>query len=260
MNWRLAVLGYPVSHSLSPQLHEAGLALAGLAGSSQRVEVREDEFSRVTALLGPRLDAASVTMPLKGVVASVCDRLDAVATRTGMVNSLWWHDGRLYGANTDGQGLLDALSDEFRFDASGTRVVVLGAGGAARSIVDALSAAGADEVVVHARNAANLDWLVQHYDAVRPPAGRTEAMDLVVNTVPVAGRDEDEDVLDGVGPETIAVDITYSPRTSPWRALYDAVGCATTNGLAMLAYQAARQMQWWFQTPIDGATLLEAVT
>ncbi len=259
MNWRLAVLGYPVSHSLSPQLHEAGLALAGLTGSSQRVEVREEESSRVTALLGTRLDAASVTMPLKSVVTALCDRLDAVATRTGMVNSLWFHDGRLHGANTDGQGLLDALSDEFRFDASGARVVVLGAGGAARSIVDALSVAGADEVVVHARNAANLDWLVQHYDVVRPPARHVEPIDLVVNTVPVAGRDEEEDVLDGVGPETIAVDITYAPHTSPWRALYDAVGCATANGVAMLAYQAARQMQWWFQTSIDGATLLEAL-
>ena len=260
MNWRLAVLGYPVSHSLSPQLHEAGLALAGLSGSSQRVEVREDESTRVTALLGARLDAASVTMPLKGAVATLCDRLDAVATRTGMVNSLWWHDGRLHGANTDGQGLLDALSDEFRFDASGARVVVLGAGGAARSIVDALATAGAGEVVVHARNATNLEWLAQHYDVVRPPTRRDEPVDLVVNTVPVAGRDEDDDVLGGVGPETIAVDITYSPRTSPWRALYDAVGCATTNGLAMLAYQAARQMQWWFQEPIDGAALLEAVS
>lgn len=260
MNWRLAVLGYPVSHSLSPRLHEAGLELAGLTGSSHYVEVREEEASRVTALLGARLDAASVTMPLKREAATLCDRLDAVATRTGMVNSLWWHDGRLYGANTDGQGLLDALSDEFRFDASATRAVVLGAGGAARSIVDALSVAGAEEIVVHARTAANFDWLAQHYDTVRPPTRRREPIDLVVNTIPTAGRDEDDDVLDGVGPDTIAVDITYAPPTSSWRSLYDAVGCATVNGLSMLAYQAALQMQWWFQTEIEGATLLEVLT
>jgi shikimate 5-dehydrogenase len=67
-------------------------------------------------------------------------------------------------------------------------------------------------------------------------------------------------VLQGVHQETVAVDITYDPRVSSWRSLYDDAGCRTMNGLAMLAYQAALQMQWWWGVDIDGARLLEVIT
>ena len=67
-------------------------------------------------------------------------------------------------------------------------------------------------------------------------------------------------MLHGVGPGTVAVDITYEPRVSAWRALYEQAGCRSANGLAMLAYQAALQMQWWWDVAIDGAALLEVIS
>ena len=70
----------------------------------------------------------------------------------------------------------------------------------------------------------------------------------------------DDDVRGGVDADTIAVDIAYEPRISNWRALHDRAGCRSANGLAMLAYQAALQMQWWWRVPIDAAALLEVIS
>ena len=84
-------------------------------------------------------------------------------------------------------------------------------------------------------------------------------VDLIVNTTPVDGRAPEAAVMQGVGSHTLAVDITYEPRVSQWRTLHERTGCRTANGLGMLAYQAARQMQWWWGVELDGAKLLEVI-
>jgi shikimate dehydrogenase len=114
MRWRLGVVGFPISHSLSPQLHEAGLALAGLEGTSERFELRENDASQLRSLMGGQFDALSVTMPLKMAAVQQCDSLDDVAQRTGVVNSLLARDGEVHGANTDGLGFVNAVETEFR--------------------------------------------------------------------------------------------------------------------------------------------------
>lgn len=254
MFWRLGVAGYPIEHSLSPRLHEAGLALAGLDGSSQRLALPAQEFANLEGLLGERFDALSVTMPLKELATSLCSQLDDAATRTAMVNSLRWHDGLIHGANTDGEGFVDALAGDFALTPTGLRVAVIGAGGAARAIVDALDAHGAQRISIYARRAESIAWLSEHYASVGEATG---AFDLVVNATPVTGRSDQ--VLPGVTDETIAVDVTYEPRQSAWLAAHDERGCASANGLAMLAYQAARQMSWWWGVPISGEALREVI-
>ncbi len=256
MRWRLGVVGLPVAHSLSPRLHVAGLALAQLEGESTILELREDQAQELRGLMGGRFDALSVTMPLKGLARALADEVDEVAERVGAVNSLLYRDGRLLGANTDGPGLLDALEAELSFTPSGRRVVLLGAGGAARGIADALVRGGA-HVRVRARRPRAARELAELVPGVRT---RDDGgpVDLVVNTTPAVGR-PDPELERGAGPATFAVDITYEPRRTPWRALYDGAGCATANGLGMLAYQAARQMSWWWDRPVDGARLREVI-
>ena len=105
-------------------------------------------------MLGTRFDALSVTMPLKGVAGALCDELDDAARRTGSVNSLLVADGVVHGACTDGQGFVDSLRAQFGAIVEGMDVVVLGAGGAARAIVDALSLAKVETVSISARNVA----------------------------------------------------------------------------------------------------------
>jgi len=260
VKWRLGVVGSPIEHSLSPQLHEAGLKIAGLKGSSTRVELRESDAKKLAKWMGKDYDALSVTMPLKRVALSYCAELDEVASRVAAVNSLLWRDARIEGANTDGAGFLAALRAAFGVSVDNLHVVVLGSGGAARSIVDALVAAGVSSVAVHARSNDQVEDLSGRYANVYGHMLVYRPVDLIVNTLPEAGRNNEAAVIQGVTPETIAVDITYNPKVSAWRRMYQAAGCRTQNGLGMLSYQAALQMSWWFDTEIDGAQLLKVIS
>ncbi len=258
MNWRMGVVGYPIVHSLTPRLHETALALVGLEGSSERVALRESEAGRLGEMMRSRFDGLSVTMPLKSAAVAVCDELDPIAIRLGVVNSLLSRDGRITGTSTDGQGFLDALDAQFGLSPWRVNAAVLGAGGAARGIVDALARAGAHSVHVSGRTPARVNWLLERYDCVvagtRPPG----ELDLVVNTVPVDGRGPAE-VVAGARASTVCVDVTYEPRLTPWRSAHADLGCRTANGLGMLAYQAARQLSWWWGREVDGSALLRAV-
>lgn len=260
MKWRLGVVGSPIEHSLSPALHEAGLRLAGLKGSSSLVELGEQDAKKLGKWMGKNYDALSVTMPLKRAALAYCAELDDVASRIGAVNSLRWHDGRIEGANTDGAGFLQALFATFGVSADNLHAVVLGSGGAARAIVDALVAHGVSSVAVHARSTDQVDQLSAAYPNVFGHMLVYRPVDLIVNTIPEPARGAESAVIQGVTPETVAVDVTYSPVMSAWREMYRAAGCRTQNGLGMLAYQAAGQMSWWFGVEVDGAELLKVIS
>ena len=260
MRWSVGVAGSPITHSVTPALHEEGLRIANLQGTSEPVELEREDASQLSTLLGDRFDALSITMPLKFVAGEYCDALDEVASRTGSVNSMLVRDGQVLGASTDGRGFLDALAGELSFDVAGAQVVVLGAGGAARAIIDALVAADVSSVTVFGRTPGNVDFLTSLYDNVHDVSVPSRPVDLIVNTVPAEGRPDEAVLVEGVAPDTVAVDITYVPAPSTWLALHEQVGCRTQNGLAMVAYQAALQMQWWWDVEMDGASLLRAIS
>jgi shikimate dehydrogenase len=232
--------------------------LAGLEGTSITVDVKQNEAARLIDLITTQFDALSVTMPLKSVAAGLCDELDEVASRTGVVNSLLRRDGKILGACTDGLGFVAAVEAQFDVTLSGLNVVLLGTGGAARGIVDALVLAGVAQIMVASRTPANVDVLARHYTNVFAYDPEDDETDLIINTTPAATR-ERIDVAQAFRTGAIVVDIAYDPAMTPWRSLYEDAGCRTTNGLGMLAYQAALQMTWWWNTPIDGADLLKVL-
>jgi shikimate dehydrogenase len=258
--WRLGIAGSPIEHSLTPQLHEAALATAGLEGTSRRVELGAKDKAKLNKVMRKEFDGLSITMPLKAFGVEICDELDEVATRTGSVNSLLMRDGKLLGASTDGDGFVNALRGQFDASVEGAHVVVLGSGGAASAIIDGLVRHDVATVAVHGRNEAKIEELVARYKNVHDFSLTYRPVDVIVNTTPVTGRADEAAVMQGVSADTIAIDITYEPRMSPWRALYERSGCQTANGLGMLAYQAALQLQWWWDVPIDAAQLLKAIS
>lgn len=259
MNWRVGIAGSPVSHSLSPRLHEMGFRLAGLNGTSTRVEIDLLHATDLKRLLGTAFEALSITSPLKRAAFELCDVPSETAARTHSVNSLLVRDGFLLGDSTDGQGFVDALRATFGSVIDNAHVAVLGAGGAASAIVDGLVANGAQSIVVHGRTAANVNALVDRYTNVHSSSLVYRPIDLIVNTIPEVGRSAEATVLQGVHHDTIAVDIVYDPTETEWRTRYAEAGCRTLNGLPMLAYQAAMQMQWWWGVALDGAQLLEGL-
>jgi shikimate dehydrogenase len=256
----VGVIGSPIQHSLSPQLHAAGFAYLGLEGTSERVQADEVHAGLIRDIMGTRFDALSLTMPLKAVAATMCDDLDERARSLGVVNSLLWRDDKLCGASTDGPGFIDAVNAEFAVTTQNMHVVVIGSGGAARAIIDALVHEGVASISLLGRNHVAIAELMQRYAQVLDYSLIYRPIDLIVNTTPSHTRQPDTAVIQGVTRDTIAVDITYDPAISPWLALHADLRCRHANGMAMLAYTVARQMTWWCEREVPGAVLLSALS
>lgn len=238
-------------------MHEAAFAALGLVGTSTIFEIGLGDDAALESVLG-RVDALSVTMPLKGVLRDRCDDVDDVARRVGAVNTVQWRDGRLTGRSTDGVGFLDALRADFDLDVGGRTVVVLGAGGAARSIVDACATNGAT-VIVRSRRPEAARALANQYDRVISNPSSVSDVDVIVSALPGGADPAMPDCSITLTSRAVAIDISYRPARSDWLAAQARAGARTANGLAMLAHQAQHQLEWWFGRPVPLVPLRTAV-
>jgi 3-dehydroquinate dehydratase / shikimate dehydrogenase len=264
------LVGSPVSHSLSPRLHNAAFAAAGLDAVYLPFEVR-DARAFLRRMIHPRTreidwDARglSVTAPHKQAVIDCLDTLSASARETGAVNTIVCEGECLRGDNTDAPAALAPL--EGVFDVRGARVAVLGAGGAARAVLWALRAAGA-RATVFARDAARARDAAERFDAEpRRLAGANFAgFDLVVNTTPLGtrGAREAETPADAAQLRGVsaAYDLVYNPPETLFMREARAAGCAAVvGGLQMLLAQAAAQFELWTGRPAPLETMRAAAT
>ena len=192
------------------------------------MELKLDDADELRSLLRrPRFDALSVTSPLKGVAFACATSAARRPSEPSRSTRCSCATGVLCGASTDGNGFIASLNHAFGSVVDNAHVVVLGAGGAASAIVDALVQHGAASVAVLGRTGSKVEALADRYPNVFSCALVYRPVDLVVNTVPIAGRVTEAAVLQGVHHDTIAVDITYEPRESEWRLRYEEAGCRT---------------------------------
>ncbi|MGA1438768.1 MAG: shikimate dehydrogenase [Ilumatobacteraceae bacterium] len=260
-----AVIGAPVRHSLSPALHNAAFAAGGLDWRFGAFEVAPGRGSEAVAamrVLG--IDGFAVTMPHKADVAASGDEGDVAARALRSVNTVVLReDGSTFGASTDGQGFVDSLLAA-GLEMAGTRFAIIGAGGAARAIVDALGRAEVAEVVVVNRSAARIPDVVALAPMARPGTlDDVEAAEVVVNTTSVGmagGGPSGEVPLDVARLHAghTVVDIVYHPRRTALLTAAERVGADTIDGLGMLVHQAVRQQQLWTGIRPDPAVLWEA--
>ncbi len=135
----VGLLGWPTSHSLSPPMQNAGFAALGLDWAYVPLPTLPERLAdAVRGFAATGFAGANVTIPHKQAVIDLCDELDEVAARAGSVNTLVFRDGRVLGSSTDGAAVTDQV------DAAGRRVLVLGAGGSAKAVVDAFASAGVE--------------------------------------------------------------------------------------------------------------------
>jgi shikimate dehydrogenase len=244
-----AVIGDPVRHSLSPAIHEAAFAAAGLDWTFVAFEVRPEGLGEAVAgVRGLGIEGLSVTMPHKEAIGQFLDDLTPAARDLDAVNCVFRDGGTLVGDNTDGAGLVASLRER-QVEVVGRRVAVLGAGGAARAVIRSLAAEGASEVVVVNRSADRGRRAV----ALAGPVGvlggpeRVGDVDLVVNATPVGMGDDPSLPID---PELLHVgqvvaDLVYHPlRTALLAAAADR-GCECVDGVGMLVGQAALSFERW---------------
>ena len=236
-----AVIGDPVRHSRSPAIHNAGYAAAGLDWVFLALPVaagRGWDAVRAMPLLG--IAGLSVTMPHKADAARACDTLSADATALEVVNTVvLGEDGTLRGDSTDGEGLRRCLMDA-GLDVAGLRVLIVGAGGAARAAVLALGRAGAALTVAARRSdtAASAARLARDAAVARLDESLGGGFDVVVNATPLGMAGEMLPVV-VPGPGQWAVDLVYHPEETPFLAAAAEQGARVVPGLGMLVHQAA---------------------
>ena len=262
------MLGHPISHSLSPTLHNAAFAASGVDWVFVALDV--DAPQADTAIAGVRalgIDGLSITMPLKEVAAHAVDRLSPAAATLGAVNTVVREGDELVGYNTDGDGFLDALRVDHGWDPTGRSCLVFGAGGAARAVVLALAEAGAADVAVVNRTAARAERAV----ALAGACGRIGSVadvagaDLVVNATPIgmAGAGADGATWDAAvdalrGPGQVVVDLVYYPALTPLLAAAQDRGARPVGGLGMLVHQAAHAFTLWTGQPAPVSVMAAA--
>ncbi|MEU4337281.1 shikimate dehydrogenase [Micromonospora lupini] len=246
---RAAVLGKPIAHSLSPVIHTAGYAAAGLAGwSYTRIECAAAELPALVAGLGPEWAGLSVTMPGKEAALAVADAASPVAVAVGAANTLVRRpDGSWYADNTDVGGMVEVLTGAGVVP--GAALTVLGAGGTARAALAAAARLACSSVTVVARRPEAVDELRPVADAldltltgaVWPDPARLAA-DVVVSTVPKGVADPLAAVVTW-RPGGVYFDALYDPWPTPLAASARAAGLRVVSGLDLLLAQAVGQFE-----------------
>ncbi len=248
------IMGNPVSHSLSPAMHNGAFAALGL-NKAYLPFVVQDVGQAMTGLRALGIKGVSVTIPHKQTVIAHLDSIDPVAKKIGAVNTLVISNGAIHGANTDWLGANRALSEKIPL--KGASVLLLGAGGSARAIGFGLLEAGASLTIasrtqekgVALAKLLGCPWL--------PLAEATSARgDALVNATSLGMAPQQE--LLPIAQEAlvnfqVVMDIVYAPLKTRLLQAAGQAGCQTINGLAMLLYQGVAQFELWtgLQAPVE---------
>lgn len=244
------MLGSPISHSLSPILHGAAYRELGLDWDYRAIQVGTGELDGFLSTLGDEWRGLSLTMPLKREVLPLLDRVDDTGALVGAANTVLLDDGRLLGFNTDVLGVTQALA-EFGIT-SLAKVMILGAGATAASVLAAVAGLGATEVSVLTRSphtAAPLERLasalqcplsVRGFDAT--PFAGDAATTVVISTLP-GDTGLVQTFATGFRAHTPLVDIAYDPWPTAIASHWVEAGGTAFSGLAMLIHQAVAQVR-----------------
>jgi len=242
------IIGNPVRHSLSPVIHNGAFRRAGINAVYMAFEASHLEAA-VAGIRGLGIRGVSVTMPFKTAILSLLDQVAGLAREVQSVNTVRNEAGRLIGYNTDAQGAIEALETKVRLP--GKKVLLLGAGGAARAIAFGLKEKGC-QVTIANRSLERGKRLAQEIDGdlreLPLPAEERIQADIVINATSV-GMPPDE----GQSPISYAqlrkgmlvMDIVYHPLRTKLLGEAEEKGCGVIDGLEMLARQGAAQFQIW---------------
>jgi shikimate dehydrogenase len=246
---RLAVLGSPIGHSRSPELHRAAYSALGLDWSYEAVDVTEDALPGFIAGLGQEWRGLSLTMPLKKAVLPLLSETDRIAEQTGGANTVLLDGEDVRGFNTDVAGIVHALRaaglEQARY------VHILGGGATAASALVAAAELGAERVDVHVRDLARGTWIESLGNdlglriRIRPFSQADRSLDvpeLVISTVP-GGALTEALYTDSTRRRSLLFDVAYEPWPTPLAAQWESVGGRTVSGLAMLVHQALLQVR-----------------
>ena len=270
MNAGYAVFGHPVAHSLSPRIHAAFARQTGVAMQYAAIDAAPGEFAEAVQHFwrgGGR--GANITLPHKEAVMALCATHSERARRAGAANTITTAPNGWHADNTDGVGLVHDLTERRRLDLRGRRVLLLGAGGAARGVAPALLDAGIGELWIVNRTPEKADALSDalgepgrvhtRYPADLPDLG---AFDMLVNAASAGRGAGGLDLPFSLATaRTLAVDLSYGEAAISFLAWAGAAGCEHRfDGLGMLVEQAAESFALWHGQRPDTDAVYDALS
>ena len=271
----LGIIGYPIGHSVSPLFQQAALDRLSVPHRYRAYEVHPDSVGDfIVSLRSEDVLGINVTVPHKEAVMPFLDDIDDWAAEAGAVNTIVNRDGRLTGYNTDGYGFLRALTDEGGLNPAGKRVLVLGAGGSARGVVQALIRAEVGRLDIANRTLARAELLAELAQQRSVPAGATSldpgqlskaaaSADLIVNCTSLGMRHGPDETASPLATRhipagSLVYDLVYNPMLTPLLQAAQSAGAKTLGGISMLVYQGAASFELWLQRPAPVSAMMDA--
>ena len=260
---RLAVLGFPVSHSASPQLHQPALDAFGIGATYVRLEVNPGEISEAFSTM-KELDfiGCNVTVPHKFEAMEYCDTVSEQARLLGAVNTVVFGESGTTGHNTDGPGFEQAIRGAFGFLPGEVHTLILGAGGGAgQAIATQCALAKPARLTLVNRSLGKIESLAEKLRGISPTTeiitlsfsdpdlvSRCRSADLVVQTTSLGLKAGDPPVIgeDCMTPVQCAYDTIYEPAETAFLAAAKRIGCRTDNGMSLLIHQGEIAFRHWF--------------
>lgn len=264
MPYKFGLIGYHLSHSISPVIHRAGLESLGIDGNYEILETAPEELiERIKFLKSNDYNGFNVTIPLKVPMALFLDHIDRSADVSGSVNTIKiLNDRTFHGFNTDIYGFVHAIPASIQKDLKGSSVCILGTGGASRAAAVGLIELGVKQISFYSRNIINSSDIVNYMRKAFPEisfklyqvqsTGELFNSAMIVNTTPIGmkGNSADQmplslEVMQKLPPNTVIYDVIYNPSQTLLLQKAKNFGLETINGLDMLINQAAKAIEIW---------------
>ncbi len=267
MPQRYAIIGNPVAHSKSPQIHAAFSAQTGIPLSYELLLAPLDGFrATVETFRTQGGSGANVTLPFKLEAFALAGRASERAHQAGAVNVLKFSAAEVFGDNTDGVGLVTDIRENLGHAISGRRVLVIGAGGAARGVIGPILQAGAEIVAIANRTFSRAEQLALAFGnagntaALAPTTRPPFQFDIVINATAASLEDSLPPVPRGAFARgALAYEMMYGMGLTPFLALAQQAGAEIADGLGMLVEQAAEAFFVWHGVRPATAPVLESL-
>lgn len=261
---RLVLLGHPVGKSLSPTFQNAALTAAAIPVRYEALDVDGADFERTIDLLRAENSWGNVTVPYKERMREACDDVSPLADRVGAVNTFWIDENdRLVGDNTDVGGFTTAVETLLGDLPRDMTIGVLGAGGAAAAVLEAIDAWPGCFAHVYNRTPERSRMLCERFRTVAQPVddiGVIAGAQLVVNATSIGLRDDSYPMDPAmIAPDSAVIDLVYRRGETAWVRALRAEGHRAADGTVMLVEQGAIAFERWFSVEPDRSAMWEAI-
>ena len=257
---KFLVIGNPIEHSLSPELHNYWIKKNNINAVYDEKQLNESDIEEIiNEVKNGKIDGINVTVPFKKSVIPFIDELSFEAKESQSVNTIYKENNKVFGHNTDISGFELAMRGK-SYDIKDKRIFILGAGGVVPSIILALKKMGANKIILSNRTKKKAEQLKKFFsDLEIVDWGKFPEFNIIINATSLGLNKEDEIKLDyaGLGPNKLFYDVIYNPKETKFLSKAKQFGNQTENGKMMFIYQAHQAFTLWHKVmpKIDEETI-----